>query len=213
MPHSVLIVEDDAATREHLARAIAASAEFAVAATAGSLAAGLAALREHAPQVLIADLGLPDGSGIELIRAAPPHTLSLVLTVFGDEQHAVSAIRAGALGYLLKGDSSPAIVAALRAVIDGGSPISPSIARYLLGAVRGHAPAPADGAPELTPRELDVLRAIVKGFTYEEIGRLLDISQTTVAAHVRKVYRKLAVHSRSEATYEALQHGIVRADE
>jgi DNA-binding NarL/FixJ family response regulator len=214
MPHTVVLVEDDAATREHLARAIAAASEFRVVASEATLAGGLLALRRHSPALLLTDLGLPDGSGMELIRAASANgrTLPLVITVFGDEEHAVAAIRAGALGYLLKSDSGVEIALALREVLNGGSPISPSIARYLLGAVRGNRP---EQSPDvgITERELEVLRAIVKGFSYDEIARLLDISSTTVATHVRRIYRKLSVHSRSEATYEALQQGIIRADD
>jgi DNA-binding NarL/FixJ family response regulator len=214
MPHTVVLVEDDAATREHLARAIAAASEFRIVASEATLAGGLAALRRHAPALLLTDLGLPDGSGIELIRAASVggRTLPLVITVFGDEEHAVEAIRAGALGYLLKSDSGVEIALALREVQSGGSPISPSIARYLLGALRGNRPEQPSEV-RITERELEVLRAIVKGFSYDEIARLLEISATTVATHVRRIYRKLAVHSRSEATYEALQQGIVRADD
>jgi len=211
MPHSVVLVEDDSATREHLARAIESSGDFQLAASAGSLAAGLAALRERKPDLLLTDLGLPDGSGVELVRAAAQSgALPLVISVFGDEEHVVQAIRAGALGYLLKSDSQAAIARSLRDVITGGSPISPAIARYLLGAVRADAPEPAPDAPQLTEREREVLRAIVKGFTYEEIARLLEISATTVATHVRRIYRKLSVHSRSEAAYEALQQGILK---
>jgi DNA-binding NarL/FixJ family response regulator len=182
----------------------------------GTLAAGRDALRSARPALLLTDLGLPDGSGIELIRAAADAgVLPLVITVFGDEEHVVAAIRAGALGYLLKSESQAEIATALREIAGGGSPISPAIARYLLGAVRGVPRAPAANAdtPALSERELEVLRAIVKGFTYDEIARLLEISSATVATHVRRIYRKLSVHSRGEAAYEALQQGIVRPDE
>jgi DNA-binding NarL/FixJ family response regulator len=136
-----------------------------------------------------------------------------VITVFGDEEHVVAAIRAGALGYLLKSDSQAEIANALREIARGGSPISPSIARYLLGAVRGVPRTPTPDTPPLSERELEVLRAIVKGFTYDEIAGLLEISSATVATHVRRIYRKLSVHSRGEAAYEALQQGIVHPDD
>src|SRR5262245_60091893 len=135
MALTVVLVEDDAATRDHLGRAVAAAAEFELAASAGTLAAGREALRNARPALLLTDLGLPDGSGIELIRAAAETgVLPLVITVFGDEEHVVAAIRAGALGYLLKSDSQAEIANALREIARGGSPISPAIARYLLGA-------------------------------------------------------------------------------
>ena len=214
MALTVVLVEDDAATREHLARAVAAAPDFELAASAGTLAAGREALRSARPALLLTDLGLPDGSGIELIRAAADAgVLPLVITVFGDEEHVVAAIRAGALGYLLKSDSQAEIATALREIARGGSPISPAIARYLLGAVRGVPRVPTSDTPTLSERELEVLRAIVKGFTYDEIAGLLEISSATVATHVRRIYRKLSVHSRGEAAYEALQQGIVRPDE
>ncbi len=138
---TVALVEDDAATREHLAHALGSAAEFRVVASEGTLAGGLAALERLRPEIVLTDLGLPDGSGIELVRAAArAGALPLVITVFGDEEHVVAAIRAGALGYLLKSDSQGEIVSALREIVAGGSPISPGIARYLLGAVRAGAP-------------------------------------------------------------------------
>jgi len=215
MALKVVLVEDDAATREHLARAVAAAPEFELAASAGTLAAGRDALRSAKPALLLTDLGLPDGSGIELIRAAADAgVLPLVISVFGDEEHVVEAIRAGALGYLLKSDSHAQIAHALGEIARGGSPISPGIARYLLGAVREGMPrTPSADAPSLSERELEVLRAIVKGFTYDEIAGLLEISSATVATHIRRIYRKLSVHSRGEAAYEALQQGIIRPDE
>lgn len=119
-----------------------------------------------------------------------------------------------ALGYLLKSESSAGVARAILEAIAGGSPLSPSIARRLLGELRDPPGAgPAPDAPSLSDRELEVLRHIVKGFRYDEIVEHLGISTATVATHVRKVYRKLAVHSRSEATYEALQLGIIRADD
>jgi DNA-binding NarL/FixJ family response regulator len=214
MALTVVLVEDDVATREHLARAVDAAPEFELAASAGTLVAGREALRAQRPALLLTDLGLPDGSGIELIRAAADTgILPLVITVFGDEEHVVAAIRAGALGYLLKSDSQAEIAHALREIAGGGSPISPGIARYLLGAVRGVPRTPTPDTPALSERELEVLRAIVKGFTYDEIAGLLEISSATVATHVRRIYRKLSVHSRGEAAYEALQQGIIRPDE
>lgn len=215
MTQRVLLVEDEPATREHLAEAVRTHPELVLVAAEASVAAGRHVLESAHPDVLLTDLGLPDGSGVELIRAASltGHTLPLVITVFGDEEHVVEAIRAGALGYLLKSDGQSEITAALLDMVAGGSPISPSIARYLLRAVRTASPDLSPDAPRLSEREYQVLGHIVKGFTYEEIAGLLDLSPATVATHVRKVYRKLSVHSRSEATYEALQLGLIRPDE
>jgi DNA-binding NarL/FixJ family response regulator len=215
MAVSVLLVEDEPTVRDHLARAIRGRAELELVGAEATFADGRRRLTELRPAVLLTDLGLPDGNGIDLIRqaAATGSTLPLVVTVFGDEEHVVEAIRAGALGYLLKSDDELEASEAVLQVIAGGSPISPSIARYLLDSVRGVTPATTPDAPALSERELEILRYIVKGFTYAEIAGLLERSASTVATHVRRIYKKLAVHSRSEATYEALQMGLVRHDE
>lgn len=214
---SVLLVEDDAPTRMRIARAIEVDPTLALAGTAANCADGLAALETLRPSVLLTDLDLPDGSGIALIQAAralAPAALPMVITVFGDEKHVVAAIEAGALGYLLKDGSSDYIARSLHELVAGGSPISPPIARHLM--LRLRAPAPsldAEDAPHLSEREREVLGAIVKGFSYAEIASLLGVTTHTVATHVRRIYHKLAVHSRSEAVYEALQLGIVKLDD
>jgi DNA-binding NarL/FixJ family response regulator len=169
--------------------------------------------------VLLTDLGLPDGDGMELIRLAraeSAETLPLVITVFGDEQHVVTAIEAGAMGYLLKDGTADYIGTSIIEMIGGGSPISPPIARYLLRHFRHDVPSPApdaDGRPRLSDREAQVLSLIVKGFTYAEIAKLLEVSTHTVTTHVRNIYRKLEVHTRGEAVYEALQLGLVKVKE
>jgi len=214
--HSVLIVEDDGPTRARLARAVASHPDLRVCASVGNVADGRAALDREAPMVLLTDLDLPDGNGIELIRAAREGgraTQAMVITVFGDEQHVVAAIEAGALGYLLKDASADSIGRAITEMLEGGSPMSPPVARYLL---QRFAKGPEPAAPEaaaLSAREREVLTYIVKGFSYAEIARLLSLSTHTVATHVRRIYGKLEVHSRGEAVYEALATGLVKMDE
>jgi len=216
--HAVLLVEDDPNTREYLARAVADHPELELIAGVGTGAAARAILAEQEPRVLLTDLGLPDGDGIEIIRevrARYPGTEIMVITVFGDERHVVGALEAGATGYVLK-DSPPEDIG--QVVVDlvaGGSPISPPIARYLLKrfqrapAADAAAPAPATDAPRLTEREVEVLKLIAKAFSYAEIAELMGISAHTVTTHIKNLYRKLAVHSRSEAVFEAVQMGII----
>ena len=219
--HGVILVEDDEQTRARLARAIDGHPQLVLLGGAATCQAARALLAAHEPRVLITDLGLPDGSGIELIRetrAAYPEALTLVMTVFGDEQHVVAAIEAGAMGYLLKDGTADYIGTSILEMIAGGSPISPPIARYLLrrfGAPTA-APAPRTAPPpaaRLSEREHEVLTLIVKGFSYAEIAGLLGVSAHTVTTHVRGIYRKLEVHSRGEAVYEALAMGLVKLDE
>jgi DNA-binding NarL/FixJ family response regulator len=217
---SVLVVEDDAPTRARLARAVAAHPDLRVCAAVATVADGRAALEREAPAVLLTDLDLPDGNGIELIRAARAGgraTQAMVISVFGDEAHVVAAIEAGALGYLLKDASADSIGRSINEMLEGGSPMSPPVARYLLQRfARGAEAAPAERAEEtasLSAREREVLTYIVKGFSYAEIARLLELSTHTVATHVRRIYGKLEVHSRGEAVYEALATGLVKMEE
>jgi DNA-binding NarL/FixJ family response regulator len=215
--HSVLLVEDDEATRARLARAIETRPELRLSGVAASCREAIAALEREAPDVLLTDLGLPDGSGIDVIREVRRRgwaTESMAITVFGDEQHVLAAIEAGATGYLLKDGSSDYVTASILQLLAGGSPISPPIARHLLTRFRDEAPAPEtperEPVPSLTEREREVLLYLVKGFTAPEIGRFLDISGHTVASHVKNIYRKLEVRSRGEAVYEAMQLGLVK---
>jgi DNA-binding NarL/FixJ family response regulator len=220
--HAVLLVEDDENTRVRLASAVRTHPRLRLVAAAGCLAEARAELAKAVPDVLLTDLGLPDGNGIDLIRGlrhqgAP--TLAMVITVFGDEQHVVAAIEAGALGYLLKDGSPDYIGDSIMELVEGGSPISPPIARYLLKRLAPPAAAtpvrnPIDGdLPHLSEREREVLTLIVKGFSYAEAAHLMGVSAHTVTTHVRNIYRKLEVHSRGEAVYEALQLGLVKLDE
>ncbi|MGH7805832.1 MAG: response regulator [Candidatus Binatia bacterium] len=211
--HRVLLVEDDDATRAHLARVIAENPLLELLGAAGSCGEARRALADAEPDVLLVDLDLPDGNGVDLIRelkAKESPTESMVITVFGDESHVVSAIEAGATGYLLKDSSSEGIGRAIVELVGGGSPISPAIARHLLKRFRPVEPAATPELPALTDREHEVLVLLVKGFTYSEIADLLGISAHTVTSHVKHIYRKLAVGSRGEAVYEALNLGLVK---
>ncbi|GIK85950.1 MAG: response regulator transcription factor [Burkholderiales bacterium] len=212
---TVLLLEDDPATRERLAGIVAHAPNLALAAACGDLAGALAWLGSHpAPDVLLVDLQLPDGSGIELIRAArrmAPQAESMVISVFGDEAHVVAAIEAGATGYLLKDASAEEIATAIERLRAGEAPISSAIARHLLKRFRAQE-APAASAPSaspLTPRENEVLQLIAKGLSYQRIADTLDMSPHTVTTHIKQIYRKLAVNSRGEAVFEAMQLGLL----
>ena len=212
--HSVLVVEDDRRFRERFTRTFAASADFRVCDSVYTVAAGLQALRASAIAVLVVDLGLPDGSGLQVIREAAakqPDCAILVVTVFGDEEHVVNAIEAGASGYLLKDSSDDELLAAARDLLAGGSPISPMVARLVLNRMRA-APeevVPGDADVEFTDREAQILSYVAKGFSFADICGLLNITANTVKTHVNRIYRKLAVHSRSQAVYEATRLGLI----
>jgi len=216
---TVLLVEDDDHTRERLAGIIEATRGLSLLGAAGSLAAAREVLRKASPDVLLTDLGLPDGSGLDLIRQLRKEgkaTETMVISVFGDEQHVVNALEAGAAGYILKDGSTEHIGKSLLQLLDGGSPISAPIARHLLRRLQPRTQDSAssgDEAPQLSEREADVLKAVAKGFTYNEIAGMLEISFHTVSSHVKHIYRKLEVRSRSEAVYEAVNLGLIRLDD
>lgn len=219
------ICEDDESFVQAVAQALACTDDLALTAVAHTRAEGLALLRGPRVDVLLVDLGLPDGSGIDIIREAQlrwPGCLTLVSTVFGDEAHVIRSLEAGASGYLLKDNPSERIAEEIRTVLAGGSPISPLIARRLLnrfglgrpaGAAAGGATpvaAPADDRrPHLSPREQQVLELITKGFSYEEIAQLLQVSRNTVLSFVRRIYAKLDVNSQVQAIHEARIHGLL----
>jgi DNA-binding NarL/FixJ family response regulator len=211
MPNSVLIVEDDLRLRAAFVQAIRGSADLSLVGETDDLKEGMRLVELLRPTVLLVDIGLPGGSGLDLIRHAAqraPGCNVMVVTVFAEDQLVVDCIEAGASGYLLKGSSSQDIVAQIRSLIDGGSPISPTIARRLLRRLtvkRG----PSESVPTLSAQEHTVLTMSAKGYSYEEIARLLDLSSHTVETYVKRVYKKLQVHSKSQALYEARKLGLV----
>jgi DNA-binding NarL/FixJ family response regulator len=223
MTTSVLIVEDTPEFMRRFSDAVLADPGLALAGVVGTGRAAIAMLDAQPPDVMLVDLGLPDIDGVEVIRHAARHHPQcdvLVVTMFGDDQHVVDSIEAGATGYLLKDAGAGPIAASIHELRAGGSPISPSIARRVLARFRiSAAPtpptptlqsAPRDTTPSpLTERETEILRLAAKGLSFETIGELTEISPHTVVAHVKKIYRKLAVHSRGEAVYEASQMGLL----
>lgn len=211
-PISVVIVEDDERFRVAFATSVAEAADMRLAGTAGDLAPGLRLLREQRPDVLLVDLGLPSGSGVELIRYANDHlpqTDVMVVSVFGDEPHVMASLEAGATGYLLKDAQAADLTEQIRTLRAGGSPISPVIARQLLLRLTPQS-APVVDEALLSPQERQVLTLSAKGFSFEEIARMLEVSRHTVMTYVKRSYRKLQVHSKTEAIYEARKLGLVR---
>lgn len=213
---TVLLVEDDAEVRRRFETTINQDPMMKV--------VGFASTKHEAQQlietldfeVMVIDLGLPDGSGIDLIRLANrlhPSSDIMVITVYGDEQHVVSSIEAGATGYILKEADSEDITGQIRLLRGGGSPVSPSVARSVLRALQNHPTGNGivpDAEPSpLSARETEILHLLAKGMSFNEIGEILTISPHTVTAHIKKIYRKLQVHSRGEAVYEASQMGLL----
>lgn len=217
-PTRILVVDDDDAFRESVCAAIARDAGMVLAAQGHSVAAARAAIADGDFDVALIDLGLPDGNGIDLIREISrtlPDADVMVVTVFGDEAHVLASIEAGATGYLLKRSLTDTLGETVRELRAGGSPISPVIARQLLQRFKRDTPEwPQTAAAVvddggLSEREREVLLFIAKGFTVGEIANMLHLSAHTVATHVKHIYRKLAVHSRTEAVFEAGRMGLL----
>ena len=219
-PISIVIVEDEPEFRRRFAQIIESEPSMQLVGVAANRREAQVIIDAEDFDVLLIDLGLPDGNGIDLIRHVSqkkPDADIMVVTVFGDEQHVVSSTEAGATGYILK-DSTPAdVISCIRLLRAGGSPVSPVVARSVLRAIRNRigpsSPAARTATPENNPlsaRETEILQLLAKGMSFIEIGEILGISPHTVTAHIKKIYRKLAVHSRGEAVYEATQMGLLR---
>lgn len=231
MEMRLFVVEDDPYWQQAIRTIIERRAEYRIVAACGNLAQALRAVQETPFDLMIVDLGLPDGSGIDVIRAARRHQPEadiLVATVFADEANVVAAIYAGATGYLLKESAPDQWIAAIDELRAGNSPIDPKIARHILGAVQrgrggmgrqpvGHQAQPpsADGEatnvndPGLTAREMEVLQLVARGFTLVEVAKFLNMSPHTSRGHAKAIYRKLEVSSRGEAVFEASALGLI----
>lgn len=216
----VALVDDDLDFQMAVADALAMASDVTLQSVAGTMADGLIMLNGSQVDVLIVDLGLPDGSGIEIIKAAHgkwPECNLMVSTTFGDELHVMQSLEAGATGYILK-DSDPVnLINEIKSLHSGGSPISPLIARKILTHFCSDAKkttaldvSTSTSTPvSLSKREQEVLEYITKGFSSNEIAGLLAVSPHTILTFVRRIYAKLKVTSKTEAIYEARNQGLL----
>jgi DNA-binding NarL/FixJ family response regulator len=206
------IVEDQRALRDGLVVLFGGADGFALTGAYGSMEEALPSIEADPPDVVLADIGLPGMSGIEGVRrlkAKLPALQILMLTVYADNDHVFEAVCAGASGYLLK-DTPPAkLLDALREMKDGGAPMSPEIARKVVEMFQRVVPAPATAGHRLSPREIDVLKLLAEGHVYKTAAAELNLSIDTVRFHIRNIYEKLHVHSKSEAVLAALRAGIL----
>lgn len=202
---TVGVLEDNLEFSRFLAGLIGQTPHLRLGFAAETLAGAHAAWRECPVDLLLVDMQLPDGSGLELVRAASRSPARiLMLTVLADRESVLSALEAGAHGYLLKDATPGRIVAAFDEVMAGDAPISPSAAAHVLATLRRDDPDPA---ARPTPREREIVHMIARGLTYAEVARVLGISVHTVGDHIKAIYRKLEVGSKSEAVFEARNQG------
>jgi DNA-binding NarL/FixJ family response regulator len=228
MTIKVAIVEDDSVFRSAVVAMVGEQSDMQMRGVAICQTSGLALLAQPPADVLLVDLGLPGGSGLEVIKQARLHWPLcdvMVISVFGDKAHILAAITAGALGYLLKDMSPEQLSQEIRTMHQGGSAISPAIARELLshlssarasspmpGTLHPASPAqlaitPSPQSEALTEREHEILVMANKGCSYEEVARMLGISIHTVRTHVKRSYAKLQVNSKTQAIYELRRMG------
>lgn len=214
-----LVVEDDPAMRERLAYVLSTlGCDEPQIAWADSVASARVLLEQQHFGVALVDIALPDGSGVDLIdwmHAHRPLVPAVVISAWRTEALVFAALRAGAIGYLLKECDDLELSIALRSIEQGGAPIDPALARRILGWVAAQLPATPQSFDALTPipltlRERKLLELVAQGMSNRDMAEALSIPRLTVECHTRNIYRKLAVNSRTEAIYQERRHGLLR---
>ena len=207
----VAIIEDQREIREGLRELIDGAEDLRCSAAFGSVEEVLPRIGSDLADVVLVDIGLPGKSGIEgirLLKESHPELVLVVLTVFDDDRRIFEAICAGASGYLLKKTPAPRLIQAIRDAAVGGSPMSPEIAARVIALFRQTRSAASEDH-DLTPHEIRVLKLLVDGHNYKTAAVELSVSVNTVSFHMRRIYDKLHVHTKSEAVAKALRNQIV----
>jgi len=210
-PVRVVIIEDLLEVREGLAMLINGTSGFECTGRFRTMEEALAGVEASRPAVILTDIGLPGMNGIEgtrILSARYPDVPILALSVYGDDENVFAAICAGASGYLLKNTPPARLLEALTDVVAGGAPMSPEIARRVITLFRDFRP-PERASYRLTPQETELLRLMVDGHHYKTAAREMGISTHTVSFHLKHIYQKLQVHSKSEAVAKALRERLI----
>ncbi len=208
----VALVEDQLRIREGLHRLIDGTEGYRCTSSFGSMEEALQQIGRDLPDVVLVDIGLPRMSGTEgirLLRERYPNLPAVVLTVYEDDKRIFDAICAGACGYLLKKTAPARLLESLHEAVNGGAPMSPEVARKVIALFREIRP-PEGADYQLTPHEIRILKLLVEGHNYKTAAAELDVSVNTIRFHMRSIYDKLHVHSKSEAVAKALRERIVR---
>jgi NarL family two-component system response regulator LiaR len=214
-PIRVLVVDDHQIVRKGICALLATKRDIRVVGEASDGATAIAQARELEPDVILMDLMMPEMDGIQATReitSRQPRARILVLTSFAEQEQVLRAIKAGALGYLLKDSGPQELLQAIRQVHRGEPSIQPSVARKLLSELAAPPQKPLTSDP-LTPREVDILRLVAQGLSNKEIASQLSISEETVHTHVSSILGKLHLASRTQAALYALKRGIARLDD
>lgn len=206
MPIQVAVVEDDEEIRANLTHRIGRSPGFILLKAYGDAETALADLPRRQPDVVLMDINLPGMDGVECVRQLKPKmpdSQFVMLTVYEDSNRLFKSLVAGASGYMLKRTTPAKLLEAIKEAYNGGSPMTPQIARKVVLHFQ-QMPARSSDVQRLTPREMDVLNQLAKGFRYKEIVDNLGISSGTLHSYIRSIYEKLHVHSRTEAVVKFL---------
>ncbi len=207
----VAIIEDRREIRESLAMLISGTAGFDCIAAYRSMEDALPRIGAKLPDVVLSDIGLPGMSGIEgikILKEKYPNLLLIMLSIYDDDERIFDALCAGASGYLLKKTPPARLLESLREAVEGGSPISPEVARRVITLFRDIRP-PERADYDLTPHEKRLLKMLVEGHNYKTAALELNVSINTISFHMRHIYEKLQVHSKSEAVAKALRDRLV----
>lgn len=216
LPAPVLLVEDDLVVRRRL-EGILMQFGYKLEAIifAASLAEARSYLAEQPVSLALVDLGLPDGNGVELIKelhASDPGLAILVISAWCTQDVILSALRAGAIGYVLKERDDLEVALAIRSVLRGGAPIDPFVAKRIIEELPSESPErlePESSMEALTARESQILSLVAEGLGNKDIADRLCLSRYTVECHIKRIYRKLAVSSRTRAIHTARQRGLL----
>lgn len=208
----VVIIEDERDIREGLGTLISFTDGFECNGKYGSMEEALAGIRHRRPDIILSDIGLPGMNGIEGIRRIKqiyPEMTILMLSVYQDDDRIFDALCAGAVGYLLKKTPPAKILDSLREAVAGGAPMSPEVARKVIVLFRDFSP-PEKVDYDLSPHEIRLLKLLVEGHSYKTAAARLNVTTNTISFHLKNIYEKLQVHSKSEAVAKALQHRLIK---
>jgi DNA-binding NarL/FixJ family response regulator len=208
----VAIIEDRREIREGLATLIGFTEGFECTGKYGSMEEAIASVRHRRPDVVLSDIGLPGMDGIEgvkILKQQYPELTILMLSVYEDNERIFEALCAGAVGYLLKKTPPAKIIDSLREAISGGAPMSPEVARKVITIFKDYRP-PERVEYDLKPHEARLLKLLVEGHSYKSAALKLNVSVNTISFHLKNIYEKLQVHSKSEAVAKALQNHLIK---
>jgi len=207
----VVIIEDLREVREGLTMLITGTNGFECAGSFRTMEDAIKGIAGTQPDVILTDIGLPGMDGVEgtrILRERFPRVPILALTVYDDDDNVFNAICAGASGYLLKNTAPARLLESLREVVDGGAPMSPDVARRVVTLFRQFRP-PARASYHLTPQETELLKLLVEGHHYKTAASAMGISTNTISFHLKHIYEKLQVHSKTEAVAKALRERLI----